>query len=65
VKSAKRAGVNPEACPRDVLAHIGDMSMSQLEDLLPDRWKQMQVPSAWQATEFARRRQARQIHARA
>ena len=59
VESAKRAGLNPETYLRDVLSRIGDLPMSQLEDLLPDRWKQMLVPSARQAVEAARRREAR------
>lgn len=61
IESAKRVGLNPETYLRDVLSCIGDLPMSRLEDLLPDRWKQMQVPSARLAVEAERRRQARQL----
>ncbi len=64
IESAKRVGLNPETYLRDVLECIGDLPMSRLEDLLPDRWKQMQVPSARLAIEADRRRQARQLFAR-
>jgi hypothetical protein len=64
IESAKRVGLNPEIYLRDVLSCIGDLPMSRLEDLLPDRWKQMRVPSARLAVEAERRRQARQLVAR-
>jgi transposase len=59
VESAKRAGLNPEAWLRDVLHRIGDLPASRLDDLLPDCWKRLQVPSARFAIEQARRREAR------
>ncbi len=54
VESAKRAGLNPETWLRDVLDRIAELPSSRLEDLLPDRWKRMQVPSARYAMERAR-----------
>jgi transposase len=54
IESAKRAKVNPETWLRDVLSRMADLPMNTLEDLLPDRWKQRQVPSARYAMDQAR-----------
>jgi len=59
VESAKRAGLNPETWLHDVLDRIADLPANRLEDLLPDRWKRRQVPSARHAMEQARRRESR------
>ena len=61
IESAKRAGVNPEEWLRDVLTQIADLPVSRLEDLLPDRWKQRRIPSARNAVDAARRRDARRL----
>jgi transposase len=58
IESAKRAGLNPETWLRDVLERIGDLPYSRLDDLLPDRWKRLKIPSARHAMEQARRRDA-------
>lgn len=58
IESAKRSGLNPESWLRDVLTRIGDLPPARLDDLLPDRWKRLQVPSARHAMEHARRREA-------
>ena len=55
VESAKRAELNPEPWLRDVMARIADTPADELEDLLPDRWKRRQVPSARFAMEAHRR----------
>jgi len=58
IESAKRAGLNPETWLRDVLGRLGELPSSRLDDLLPDRWKRLQTPSARLAMEQARRRGA-------
>ena len=56
VESAKRAGVNPQTWLGDVLTQIANVSDPRLEDFLPDRWKQRQVPGARHAMDQARGR---------
>jgi transposase len=43
VASAKRHGLDPFVYLRDVLATIGHTPVSQLDQFLPDRWKQQQL----------------------
>lgn len=43
IASAKRQGLDPFVYFRDVLAAIGSPPVSQLDPLLPDRWKQQQL----------------------
>jgi transposase len=41
--SAKRQGMDPFVYLRDVLATIGSTPMSQLDQFLPDLWRQQQL----------------------
>lgn len=55
VESAKRVGVNPEEWLTDVLAQIADAKLSELEDLLPHRWKVLRTsPTARHAIIMSR-----------
>jgi hypothetical protein len=42
IASAKRQGLDPFVYLRDILATIGSTPFSQLDQFLPDRWKQQQ-----------------------
>jgi len=41
--SAKRHGLDPFVYLRDVLARIGSTPMSQINQFLPDRWRDQQL----------------------
>jgi transposase len=43
IASAKRHGLDPFVYLRDVLATIGSMPTSQLDQFLPDRWRKQQL----------------------
>ena len=43
VASAKRHGLDPFVYLREVLATIGSTPMSQLDQFLPDRWRDQQL----------------------
>jgi transposase len=41
IRSCRRHGIDPFRYLRDVIERISDHSMNRLEELLPDRWKQL------------------------
>jgi len=43
VASAKRHGLDPFVYLREVLATIGSTPVSQLDQFLPDRWREQQL----------------------
>jgi len=46
IQSCRRYGINPQEYLTDVLQRLPSMTISQVRDLLPDRWKLHQVQTA-------------------